>query len=320
MRALAAGELPEAIVYLWGERRQRAHAPAARGDARQPGPGRRRRRRDARRRPPSRRSSTPSTRRATASAAVLAAGNAPPARLDLREDLRTRLAWGLVYQLQPLSDADKAAPPARRGRAPGPAPARRGRSPTCSPPAARPRQPERGARRARPLLPGPPAPAHPAAGAGGASEITLRSAWRPRHKAVRDCEEAKLPRQASRGERMSDSRHAPQGRPGVAFAARSARPPGRPSRRPACACRSAPSRASTRPSRAAGWRPNTTASASPPTSGATRPASRRRSRMSWAYSFGARGDFGMSYSRPRLRVRAAGVASSAAAGSRRTGR
>ena len=28
--------------------------------------------------------------------AVLAAGNAPPAQLPLREDLRSRLAWGLV--------------------------------------------------------------------------------------------------------------------------------------------------------------------------------------------------------------------------------
>lgn len=41
--------------------------------------------------------------------AVLAAGNAPPAQLGLREDVRTRLAWGLVYQLKPLSDEHKAA-------------------------------------------------------------------------------------------------------------------------------------------------------------------------------------------------------------------
>jgi DnaA family protein len=39
--------------------------------------------------------------------AVLAAGNAPPAQLALREDLRTRLGWGLVYQVRRLSDADK---------------------------------------------------------------------------------------------------------------------------------------------------------------------------------------------------------------------
>jgi len=39
--------------------------------------------------------------------AVLAAGGLPPARLALREDLRTRLAWGLVYHLKPLSDEEK---------------------------------------------------------------------------------------------------------------------------------------------------------------------------------------------------------------------
>ena len=52
-------------------------------------------------------------------APVLAAGRRPPAQLALREDLRTRLAWGLVYQLKPLSDAEKAlhlrAEAARRG-------------------------------------------------------------------------------------------------------------------------------------------------------------------------------------------------------------
>lgn len=40
--------------------------------------------------------------------AVLAAGSAPPAQLSLREDLRSRLAWGLVYQVKPLSDAERA--------------------------------------------------------------------------------------------------------------------------------------------------------------------------------------------------------------------
>lgn len=39
---------------------------------------------------------------------VLAAGNAPPAQLPLREDLKSRLAWGLVYQVKPLADAEKA--------------------------------------------------------------------------------------------------------------------------------------------------------------------------------------------------------------------
>ena len=39
--------------------------------------------------------------------AVLAAGDAPPGQLALREDLRSRLGWGLVYQLKALSDEDK---------------------------------------------------------------------------------------------------------------------------------------------------------------------------------------------------------------------
>ena len=40
---------------------------------------------------------------------VLAAGDKPPAALLLREDLRTRLAWGLVYELRPLGDEAKRA-------------------------------------------------------------------------------------------------------------------------------------------------------------------------------------------------------------------
>lgn len=107
VRSLAEGRLREAIVYLWGDPGSgRSHLlkAAARADphlvtaddvetldaeaqqklfvainaARDGGPP------------------------------VLAAGPAAPARLALREDLRTRLAWGLVYQLRPLSDADKA--------------------------------------------------------------------------------------------------------------------------------------------------------------------------------------------------------------------
>ena len=38
---------------------------------------------------------------------VLAAGALPPARLALREDLRSRLAWGLVYEVKPLSDDER---------------------------------------------------------------------------------------------------------------------------------------------------------------------------------------------------------------------
>jgi len=39
---------------------------------------------------------------------VVAAGDAPPARLNLRPDLFSRLAWGLVYHLHALSDEEKA--------------------------------------------------------------------------------------------------------------------------------------------------------------------------------------------------------------------
>jgi len=39
---------------------------------------------------------------------VVAAGPMPPAQLTLREDLKTRLGWGLVYRVHLLSDDDKA--------------------------------------------------------------------------------------------------------------------------------------------------------------------------------------------------------------------
>jgi len=45
--------------------------------------------------------------RSTPSARLIATGNAPPNALPLREDIRTRLAWGLVYQLHPLTDHEK---------------------------------------------------------------------------------------------------------------------------------------------------------------------------------------------------------------------
>ena len=118
VRSLADGKLPEAIVYLWGE----------------PGSGRSHLVRAAARANPGV-VTADDVELLDAEAqhalfvaingardghgAVLAAGNAPPARLGLREDLRTRLAWGLVYQLKPLTDAEKAlhlrAEAARRG-------------------------------------------------------------------------------------------------------------------------------------------------------------------------------------------------------------
>ncbi len=104
LRRLRAGEFSEGVLYLWGEAGcGKSHLLAACGgstavddvetldeaaqirlfnainEARQSG------------------------------AAVLAAGNAPPAQLPLREDLRSRLAWGLVYQVKPLGDEERAA-------------------------------------------------------------------------------------------------------------------------------------------------------------------------------------------------------------------
>ncbi|MDP2823422.1 MAG: DnaA regulatory inactivator Hda [Sulfuritalea sp.] len=41
--------------------------------------------------------------------ALLLAGNEPPLRLELREDLRTRIGQTLIYEIQSLSDEEKAA-------------------------------------------------------------------------------------------------------------------------------------------------------------------------------------------------------------------
>jgi DnaA family protein len=108
VRALAAGQRPEVVVYLWGERGSgRSHLLQA---ATRANPG-------------LVAADDVETLDATAQqalfnainaaregqAAVIATGCAPPAQLALREDLRSRLAWGLVYQLRAPSDADKAA-------------------------------------------------------------------------------------------------------------------------------------------------------------------------------------------------------------------
>jgi DnaA-homolog protein len=107
VRALAAGRLKEAIVYLWGERGSgRSHLLRAAAGAN----------------PAMVIADDVEALDAAAqqalfiainaardgAPAVLAAGTSPPAQLALREDLRTRLAWGLVYQLKPLTDVDKA--------------------------------------------------------------------------------------------------------------------------------------------------------------------------------------------------------------------
>jgi DnaA family protein len=121
LRRLAAGAAGERIVYLWGEvgcgRSHLLQALAALPGARlwraeEPSDTAgltlvddvERLTEDAQIRLFSRLNAV----RARADAACVAAGAAPPAQLPLREDLRTRLAWGLVYQLQPLADAEKA--------------------------------------------------------------------------------------------------------------------------------------------------------------------------------------------------------------------
>jgi DnaA family protein len=105
LRELAAGELPEAVLYLWGEPgcgRSHLLAAAARpglvvvddveqlDDAAQVA------------------LFNAINAARESGGTVLAAGSAPPAQLPLREDLKSRLAWGLVYQVKPLSDAEKA--------------------------------------------------------------------------------------------------------------------------------------------------------------------------------------------------------------------
>jgi DnaA family protein len=104
LRELKAGGLAESIVYLWGEpgsgRSHLLHACARPGlavaddvdsldESEQIGLfSRINEARDV-------------------GSAVLAAGSGPPAQLALREDLKSRLAWGLVYQVKPLTDADR---------------------------------------------------------------------------------------------------------------------------------------------------------------------------------------------------------------------
>ena len=107
VRSAARGELKEAVLYLWGEPGSgRTHLLRAVGaanpalvtaddveslDA-----------------PAQQRLFSAINAAREGAAPVLAAGNAPPAGLSLREDLRTRLGWGLVYQLKPLADDEKA--------------------------------------------------------------------------------------------------------------------------------------------------------------------------------------------------------------------
>lgn len=50
---------------------------------------------------------------------LLVSGVSAPTHLNLRDDLRTRLGWGLVYQMHALNDAEKAQALEQHGRARG---------------------------------------------------------------------------------------------------------------------------------------------------------------------------------------------------------
>jgi DnaA family protein len=52
-------------------------------------------------------------------AALVTAGATPPAVLQVREDLRTRLGWGLIYQVHGLTDEEKIAALTRAAHARG---------------------------------------------------------------------------------------------------------------------------------------------------------------------------------------------------------
>jgi DnaA family protein len=104
LRALAAGQRGDAVLYLWGapgsgrshllEACARAGVHAADDVERLDDEGQV--------------ALFHAINRARESGAtVLAAGAQPPARLPLREDLRSRLAWGLVYEVKPLTDDER---------------------------------------------------------------------------------------------------------------------------------------------------------------------------------------------------------------------
>ncbi|HTQ76734.1 MAG TPA: DnaA/Hda family protein [Burkholderiales bacterium] len=107
VRALAAGALAEGVLYVWGEPGSgRSHLLAA---AKRAAPGLRVADDVQRLDPAAQVDLFHAINGARDSGSgVLAAGDAPPARLALREDLRSRLAWGLVYRLHALTDDDRA--------------------------------------------------------------------------------------------------------------------------------------------------------------------------------------------------------------------
>ena len=107
VRSFAAGKTREAVLYLWGEtgsgRTHLLHAAARANPALVTADDV-----QALEEPAQQLLFAAINEARQGGAPVLAAGSQPPAQLPLREDLRTRLAWGLVYQLKPLCDEDKA--------------------------------------------------------------------------------------------------------------------------------------------------------------------------------------------------------------------
>ena len=114
LRELAAGRLTETIVYLWGERGSgRSHLLGATLRA-AVHPGRLTVADDVDALDGSGQIALFNRINELREAGVgpcgvlLAAGSAPPAQLALRDDLKSRLAWGLVYQVRTLTEAQKA--------------------------------------------------------------------------------------------------------------------------------------------------------------------------------------------------------------------
>lgn len=105
LRQLRAGRCAEAVLYLWGApgsgRTHLLQASARDGVTLADDVDRL----DA---PAQGKLFTAINRAREAGGTVLAAGPLPPAQLALREDLRSRLAWGLVYEVKPLTDDERA--------------------------------------------------------------------------------------------------------------------------------------------------------------------------------------------------------------------
>lgn len=104
LRDFRDGTFPEAVLYLWGGRGSgKSHLLAASGDAAAVD--------DAERLDDAGQTAlfNAINEARQSGGCVLAAGALPPAQLPLREDVRTRLAWGLVYEVKPPSDAERSA-------------------------------------------------------------------------------------------------------------------------------------------------------------------------------------------------------------------